>query len=386
MTGILWANITAFGHPPIAYSWPDALPGGGAVADGWVWLFQYVFVDGKFRGLFTILFGAGMLLFMDRAWERGQGRGLQARRLAFLGLFGLIHFFLIWWGDILFMYSLAGFMALLFLRLSPRAMLLWAIGLYALGGLLFTGGLYFQMAVEQSGEPAAVARQMTEALNAQLDHAAALREAFSGSYADIVAANAQLNSMKLGFYPILAVVETLPLMLVGMAMYRTGFFEGYFGRSKLLGWGAAGIVVSAVWSAWLGWGAMHAGFPFYYTQYVANGIAHLARLPMVLGYAAVLAAIAASASRGWLGARIVAAGRVAFTNYIGTSVLMMFVFQGWALGLFGQLSRLELLVPMVAAWAIMLAWSKPWLERYRYGPLEWLWRCLTYGRRFAIRR
>ena len=109
------------------------------------------------------------------------------------------------------------------------------------------------------------------------------------------------------------------------------------------------------------------------------------RLPMILGLAALMVAYAPSFT-GWLGQRVSAAGRAAFTNYLGTSILMLFVFHGWALGLYGELGRPQLYLVTLFGWAVMLAWSKPWLERYRYGPLEWLWRCLTYGKWFALRR
>ena len=81
-----------------------------------------------------------------------------------------------------------------------------------------------------------------------------------------------------------------------------------------------------------------------------------------------------------------AAGRMAFSNYLGTSILMLFVFHGFGLGLFGELSRPQLYLVVLATWVIMLAWSKAWLSAFRFGPLEWLWRCLTYGKMFPIRR
>jgi uncharacterized protein len=127
------------------------------------------------------------------------------------------------------------------------------------------------------------------------------------------------------------------------------------------------------------------GFSYYGTLAAMMGWSPLPRLWMVLGLAALLVAYAPGAT-GWLAERVRAAGRAAFTNYLGTSVVMMFVFHGWALGLFGQLNRPQLYLVMLLAWAAMLAWSKPWLDRYRYGPLEWLWRCLTYRRLFALRR
>jgi uncharacterized protein len=106
---------------------------------------------------------------------------------------------------------------------------------------------------------------------------------------------------------------------------------------------------------------------------------------MTLGLAALLVEYSRTAT-GWLSERVRAAGRAAFTNYLGTSIVMMVVFQGWGLGLFGQLNRPALYLVTGLAWALMLLWSKPWLDRFRYGPLEWLWRCLTYRRLFPLRK
>jgi uncharacterized protein len=96
---------------------------------------------------------------------------------------------------------------------------------------------------------------------------------------------------------------------------------------------------------------------------------------MVAGTAALI--ILLSRRGGALVERIAAAGRAAFTNYLGTSILMTTLFYGYGTGLYGSLSRAELWIPVVAAWALMLWWSKPWLDRFRYGPLEWLWRSLS---------
>ncbi len=101
---------------------------------------------------------------------------------------------------------------------------------------------------------------------------------------------------------------------------------------------------------------------------------------------AALLALWGAGKKGWLGERVVATGRMAFSNYLGTSFVLLFVFSPWALDLFGVLNRPQLYLVVLAVWVLMLLWSKPWLERFRYGPLEWLWRCLTYGRMFALRR
>jgi uncharacterized protein len=110
--GILAGNIVAFGQPFDAYMYPAAFKVDAGDPGGWMWIVQFILIDGKMRGLFTLLFGAGMYLFMEKAWARGATRKLQAWRLAILMAFGMIHFFFIWPGDILFYYALFGFIAL----------------------------------------------------------------------------------------------------------------------------------------------------------------------------------------------------------------------------------------------------------------------------------
>jgi uncharacterized protein len=105
---------------------------------------------------------------------------------------------------------------------------------------------------------------------------------------------------------------------------------------------------------------------------------------MVVAFACLL--ILATRNGGALVQRIAAAGRAAFSNYLGTSIVMTALFYGWGFGLFAKLGRLELVPVVFAGWAVMLLWSKPWLERFRYGPLEWLWRSLTNGRVERLRR
>ena len=390
--GILFPNVVAHGYPFLAYYWPDGLAGGATAFDRWVWLFQYVLIDGKLRGLFTLLFGAGIYLFMERAWARGATRRLQARRLFWLALFGLAHFYLIWFGDILFAYAVAGFAALLMIHWDARMQLRAGLAWYAAGALVLAAMLGQQAYLE--GNPRAQAERpwaydslrkaKAEELSESADTIRVMRE---GSYGEVVAHRARTESASLLKIPFIAVLETIPLMLVGMALYRLGLFSGRFDRATMRRWGWIGFAGGALVSLPLGLWAMRAGFPLMLTQFVFNGASQLIHLPMIVGLAALLTLWAPTAAPTWLGSRIVAAGRMAFSNYIGSSVLMMLVFQGWAgIGLYGELHRGALLLIVLGTWALMLVWSKPWLARFRYGPLEWLWRCLTYARRVPFRR
>ena len=389
--GILFANITAFAHPMLAYFWPDALPGGNTRGDDAVFLFQYVFIDGKLRGLFTLLFGVGMMLFLERAWERGSGRWLQARRLFWLLLFGVLHFVLLFRGDILTSYAVWGFAALGLARARVATLLPIALIIYGLGALLLlsTG---FQAFIEASPgactpELAAMCEQLEATKASMLANAQAAREVYpTGSYLDILAFTLSDQMDTLGKGVGYGILETFPLMLLGMATYKAGWFDGRMDRATLLRWGWTGVITGTLATVPFGVWAVAADYPFYLTQFLFNGPPMIVRLPVVLGALALLAVYGARLKGLFLGERLAAAGRMAFSNYIGTSVVMMAIFNGWGLGLYGELHRPALLLFVLLGWALMLLWSKPWLERFRYGPLEWLWRCLTYWKLFPLRR
>lgn len=390
--GILAANIVAFGQPFEAYMYPPAFLTDPGDPGGWMWIAQFVLVDGKMRGLFTLLFGAGMYLFMEKAWARGATRSLQAWRLAILAVFGTVHFFFIWPGDILFYYAVFGFIVLACLPWQTKTQLGVGLAGYMAGVVFYAAAMSFPWAVvdtpfgASSPDMLAMRADMVAGIDAAIAHGAVPNAAIaSGDYGALVAhrvgeqwSEPLSNLMFFGF-------ETVPLMLIGVALYRMGFFSGGFDRAKMIRWGWIGLIAGGLAHLAIGLAVKAGGFTFYGTLAAFMGWSPLPRLWMVLGLAALLVAYSPGMT-GWLAERVRAAGRAAFTNYLGTSVLMMLVFHGWALGLFGQLGRPGLYGVTVLAWALMLAWSKPWLDRYRYGPLEWLWRCLTYRTVFPLSR
>lgn len=390
--GILAANIVAFGQPFEAYMYPAAFLTDPRDPDGWLWIAQFILIDGKMRGLFTLLFGAGMYLFMERAWARGGTRRLQAWRLIILMGFGLVHFFFIWPGDILFYYGLFGLIVLACLGWSARTQMLVGLAAYMFGVLFYAAAMTMPWLVTDTAfgtsSPDLVAQR--EEMLAGVKEAVARGEVpnaaiAAGDYGALVAHRLSeqwweplVNALFFGF-------ESVPLMLIGVALYRRGFFSGAFDRGRMLRWGWIGLIAGGIAHLAIGLVVQASGFSYYATLAGIVGWSPLPRLWMVLGLAALLVVWAPSAT-GWLGERVRAAGRAAFTNYLGTSVVMMIVFHGWGLGLFGELGRPQLYVVVALACVLMLAWSKPWLERYRYGPLEWLWRCLTYRQVFPLRK
>ncbi len=387
--GILAVNLPGFAGPPAALLSPHwSVP--GSFADELGFAAVFVLFEGKMRALFTLLFGAGMVLFIDRAEARGRdGDILQFRRLVWLLLFGLLHHFLFWWGDILFIYAAAGVIALFMRDLPVRALVAAALILFA--------GWHLGSAIAGAPEVAAEeqVRRGTATPAVMQDHADFLRrfharaqgdlaEARLG-FADHVAAKVTRHPFRPFAILLSSIGETLPLILIGMALQRTGFFGGGWPsarlrRAALAGIGS-GLLMTLPMLAWL-WERQFP--PRAMNQALLSWTAppHLA---MALGYAALLVMAAPRLAPTATGRLLVAAGRMAFTNYIATTVVMTAIFYGWGLGLAGTLGHAAQWPFVLLGWALMLGWSAPWLARFRQGPLEWAWRSLVERRFLPFR-
>lgn len=391
--GIVFANIAAFGQPMMAYIWPRALVEPMTEGDKLFWLLQYVLIDGKMRGLFTLLFGAGMMLFIERAWAKGASRWLQARRLLWLLLFGSLHFYLLWHGDILQLYAVAGLVTLGAIRWKPKTKLITGLVFYLLGSLAMgaqMGGSYLastnpQIAAKlDKDEQKELAEAEGKILKTNAERIKLYRD---GSFTDVARHMVvEKSGENVGQTLFLVLAETGPLVLIGMALYSLGLFSGGMDPRQMRLWGWAGVIAGTALTVPLGLWAYAQDFPFFLTMFAFVGATPLPHLMVVLGLAALLSLWAPTAARSPLGQRLVAAGRMAFSNYLGTSLILVTIFNGWGLGLFGQFGRVELFGFVLGIWALMLLGSKAWLARFRYGPLEWLWRCLTYWQLFPLRR
>ena len=380
--GILAMNIVAFAMPFQAYMNPLAY-GAEGPADIASWAFNFVLVDGKMRGLFSFLFGASMLLVIERAEASGgSAAAIHYSRMIWLLVFGLLHYYLIWFGDILAGYAQIGLIAFFFRRKSNEVLIRWGVGLLIVQLILFAGlagGAYYLQS--QAALPGAHADVVAEwqGLQAELGvpRGAALAQKlalFTGPWLGIAAHQFEdalepfVSTLMFGW-------ETLAYFLFGMAALRNGFLRGEWAddryrRIALIGFGI-GIPAYAL----LGWIAYRGGFEIPILLATAMAATVPFRPLMVIATAALI--ILLTRRGGALTGRIAAAGRAAFSNYLGTSILMTALFYGWGLGLYGSLSRIELWLPVIGMWALMLLWSKPWLDRFEYGPLEWLWRSLS---------
>lgn len=386
--GILLMNIIGFSMPMAAYVNPAAW-GGADGPDFWAWVIAFVVIDGKMRGLFSLLFGASMLLIVERAEAKGDdATSVHLRRMFWLFLFGLIHFCFIWAGDILALYALCGAFALSLRALSVRG-LIWMGSAFMLLNMLF-----WAMTLLSVHDARFAALAIGASAEAQAEFAAILAELGAsggdgvrkdialhlGSYGRLVGSRISdvlggLVGQLFAYGP-----ETIGLMAWGMALFKSGALTGAWAQGRYLRAAAIAYAIGLPMSLVLVWAAGSSGFD----PLIMADIFYVGSMPprmaVMLGHTMLLLWLI-SRMRGRLLERIAATGRTAFSNYIATSIVMTTIFYGYGLGLYGGLPRAAVYLFVPPMWIFMLLWSKPWLDRFQYGPLEWLWRSLARGQR-----
>ncbi|MEN2748087.1 DUF418 domain-containing protein [Sphingomonas sp. T9W2] len=375
--GILFLNIIAFAMPEAAYVSPRAYGLNGS-ADRFVYYATLILLDGKMRGLFSFLFGASLLLVVDRAEASGRDpAAVHYARMFWLFLLGIAHAALLWRGDILAHYALIGSIAYWFRHNSACRLLAFGIA-FAVVDMLLMGSIPLSYLAMLGGGGADAARGLRDFDNGFGIPTATViaRELalFRSGYGAILADNIAQVPDILNETPIIG-FETLAYMLFGMAALRSGMLHGQWSRRRLLRWAVGGMGIGIA-----GYGAIAlwiASRDLDVLAIVAGPIALATpiRTIMIPGWAATIISLAGNG--GPIARRLAAVGRMALSNYLATSIVMCFLFYGWGLGQFGYWSRAALYLPVFAMCAAMLLWSPWWLAHFRYGPFEWLWRSLA---------
>ncbi|MGP1284220.1 MAG: DUF418 domain-containing protein [Parasphingopyxis sp.] len=383
--GILLMNIVAFAMPMTAYFTPIAF-GGESPADIAVWATNFVLADGKMRGLFSVLFGASMLLVIQRAEAKERSAALtHYSRMTWLLFFGAIHAYAIWHGDILMLYAVIGSIAFFFRKMETHKLvvlgLILIVAQAVLLGLLAGSVWMLREAAAAPDADAEIVRQWREfAVEFGPIPPDKLAEDFAryrGDYAGILA-----HRLGPGFWdPIVAnltaALDTLGLMLLGMAGLKSGFLTGQWERATYARYARNGYLIGLPLLTALAIAIMASGFEPATLFLLDFAGQVLVNPPVILAHAALILYWVKSSAGSAVMDRVAATGRAAFTNYLGTSLVCTTIFYGYGFGLYGELSRAALYIVVLGVWALMLLWSKPWLDRFRYGPLEWLWRSLA---------
>jgi uncharacterized protein len=375
---ILPMNIQAFSMILDAYFNPMAY-GDLHGANYWVWMLSHVLVDEKFMTIFAMLFGVGILLMTSRIEASGRGPAkLHYWRMGWLLLFGLLHAYLLWCGDILVMYSVCGLFVYLFRKRTPRTLLILAVlSLSVIPFFLVRGGRW------ASHAPAAQLQKLNDNWKPPAPEVAREIAAYRGSWLTQMTYRVpQARQMEAPGY----LFRLFGLMLTGMALFKLGFFSGRLSPKLYLALIGMALLVGipiTLYGVRLDFAHdWDAGFSVFYGRLYNYG----ASLLISFGWIGLVMLASRAAALTGITQRLAAVGRMAFTNYIMQSVICTTLFYGHGFGLFGKVPRTGQFGIVVAIWIFQLMISPIWLRYFQFGPLEWLWRCLTYWQLEQIRR
>jgi uncharacterized protein len=391
--GILLVNIIGFGsvsavmfNPALSFSAPS---------DVWAWAIVELTAEGAMRAIFSMLFGAGVLLFLDR----GAGRGrLHFKRTFWLLVFGFCNvYILMWLGDILVTYALAGFVLYFFRNIRRKNLLVIALAMLTFlcvyaemiyFGLEYTRQIAGQASTSLSQAQAELTAQWAEFHSmfapGEAEISAELAQRRGSFFSVLSWTSAEYASILMEFIPMLLFWDALVFMTIGMVLYRYGLLQGNYSNQLYFFMAVIGLGFGFSINAYEIRQVLHSEFDILHTFSFFKFTYHLGRLAMAIGWIGLLILLL---RRFGVGRRLAAVGRMALTNYLMQSLICLFVFTGIGLGLVGTLSRSELYLIVLLVWVFQLWLSPWWLARYHYGPAEWFWRYLTYGRapQFALK-
>ncbi len=402
--GILVMNIYAFAMPFAAYPNP-LLWGGQEPINIGTWYFTHILFDQKFLSIFAMLFGAGLVLMTGRAEARGaKPARIYYRRQFWLVVIGALHAYLIWFGDILFMYAFIGMVAYLFRKRTPRTLIIIACVLLPLA--LFMNHGFYQYMVQMQAEVADLealqesGETLTEEQETQLEEWEITRammaptpedvqkdiDVHRGDYLGIAAQRipfvVQMQIFGVLFF---GLTRVLALMLIGMTLMKLGIVSaersGQFYRNMMITGYVVGLPLT-IYSA-IDLGAHD--FSQLYVMKWGGTANYFGSLIVGLGHVGLGMWIVKNGYLQRLMRRFADVGRMALTNYLLHSVILTTVFYGYGFGLYGTIPRFWQMGFVVAVIAFQLFFSGWWLSRYGFGPVEWAWRSLTYWKRQPMR-
>ena len=403
LCGILLMNIIVMGGSTVRY-FPQ-LPADMSNPDWVVWFVHDVFFEGTMRGLFTLLFGAGMILITMRG-NNGAGTIEAAdvyfrRCICLIGL-GVLNFAgLLFPGDVLYIYGVSGLFLFVFRKERPRTLLLLAAAIIAM--LMMKSGLEKYETAQDVREGRAIAEQVlhgatpTPEQQAVLDdYSAALEQRDpspqalrtearerTGGYLDVMRWSiGEWIDYGLAPYTVIIIAESIAFMLMGMALLKTGVLTGQKSLSFYLTMAVVGYAVGLTVNLWESLSLWHDQFSP--TLWLPRSTYELGRWGATFGHLGLIISLWKLNALGWPGKMLEAIGKTALTNYLGQSLITAVLFYGF--GLWNHLGWAGLWGVVAAIWLFQGVASLIWIRYFRYGPMEWLLRTAAYGRRQPFRR
>jgi uncharacterized protein len=381
LLGILVSNIQAFAMIRAVYSNPTAFGDFTGVNYVVAMLAQVLFIC-RFYPIFSMLFGAGIYLMAQKVEAKGGKPDAQhLRRMIWLIMIAWLHISLFWDGDILFFYGLSGLAAFLFRKLSPRILLI--IGLVLVFIPVFQSAEREASLSVKTPEQLAAVNSSMRPNQEKIDEEIAAR--YQGSWTALMFVRVKGcwsgfwridNLYNLGIYT--------GWMLLGMALFKFGILTAKVSKRVLwlflvlgLGVGVPSRLYHWICNSLHNWDLWFPPGPTWFI-YWETILLRAVYFLIPLGYIAGIMLICRSGKLRRLTARLAAVGRMALTNYLMHSAICTFIFYGFGLGLFGKVDRMGQLLVVLIILVFQLWFSPLWLKHFRFGPMEWLWRSLTY--------
>ena len=376
--GILIMNIQSFSMPGSAYSNPMAFGDLNGI-NKWVWIVSHVFADMKFMNIFSILFGAGIILVTSKSEiKTGKSASLHYKRTFWLLILGLFHAHLIWYGDILVTYALCALILFPLRKIKTSIQLLLGLIIFTVHSIMygFFGATISEWPADSLTEMAQSWAPNLERINFEIGM-------ITGTLSQQIQYNSAVATyLETNFFlSLYGFWRVSGLMLIGMALYKLGFFtskklNAYYYRLIfiLFPLGFTLIIIGVIKNFSADWN-------WEYSRFLGSQFNYWGSLFLCIVYISIFMIIINSNILKSLKVRLAAVGRMALTNYISQSLICTILFFGIGFGLFGQVDRWIQVIIVLLIWILQLTWSKPWLEKFRFGPLEWLWRSFTYGKK-----
>lgn len=374
--GILVMNIQSFSMPSAAYINPTAY-GDLTGLNKWVWILSHLLASQKFMSIFSMLFGAGVLIFTENAMAKGRNcAALHYRRMAWLMVFGLLHGYLLWYGDILFTYSLCGMLLFVFRKLPARKLIWMGLGFFVVPIVL---DFLFAFSMPYWPEEAVTSTMQSWKMNEDaLFHYLA---AYRGSWMDQMELRVPgYLFMQTGLFFMQTFWRVMSMMLLGMALFKLKVLSAELSRQAYLRQSLVGLLLGFFLS---GTGVVlnfRMEWSMEFSMFLGKHFNYVGSVGTALGYVGLVMLIAKSSYFQGFKSAFSAVGRMAFSNYILMTLICTFLFYGHGLGLFGSVERKFQALVLVGIWILIMLISPLWLKYFRYGPLEGLWRSLTYGK------
>lgn len=399
--GILLMNIPGFALPEPVLEDPSVLYESGK--NFHTWYFIEWFMEGSQRALFSMLFGAGIILFVSRQEKKTEGvwpADYFFRRQLWLMVFGLFNaFVLLWFWDILFHYACIGMIAFAFRRLPAKSLIIAAVLCLVLQTARDNVDAYRTRKMIYKGEAVAkLDTTITKLTDQQKEDLGALTgfkekvsqegkmkkmekslKAVRGSYGEFYDYQSGRSLEGELYYTYFGIWDILIFMLLGMAFFKSGVLTGQASTKVYWGLCIGGLGLGLLLSYLRLQPMIDLKFNrFDITKKVWFHFYEISRTIRAVGIFGLLMLLYKSGGFKWLFALMRPVGQMAFTNYLMQSLLVGLFFYGIGFGMYGKLERFEIYYVVAATWALEIIWSHIWLRYFRFGPLEWCWRSLTY--------